>query len=87
MAYVPPHHHTAEELLDAEIEDLLVDYRCALRDDLYEYAAEVAGKIVVLGIKRDCMKTIGDTSTADKARQRIDEQLRLFKASLAKAGR
>jgi hypothetical protein len=55
MPYVPPHHHTPEELLDAEIEDLLVDYRCAIRDHLYEYAATVASKLVLAKIAREAI--------------------------------
>lgn len=45
MPYTPPHRYTAEELLDAEIADLEVDHRCAIRDGLYEYAAEVETKL------------------------------------------
>ena len=57
MSYVPPHHHyTTEELVEAEIEDLLVDYRCAIRDDLYEYAAEVAGKLILARTHLNCIR-------------------------------
>lgn len=55
MPYTPPHHYTAAELLDAEIADLLVDYRCAIRDGLYEYGAEVAGKLVVKKLEREAI--------------------------------
>ena len=39
--YVPPHRYTAEELLDADIADLEVDYQCAIRDTQPEYAENV----------------------------------------------
>jgi hypothetical protein len=45
MVYTKPYKYTERELLEAEIADLKVDLKCAIRDGLIVYAEEVVKKL------------------------------------------
>ncbi len=67
--YVPPHHYTAEELLDADIADLETDIRCAYRDGLPDYAKECEAQLKTKKARRAAMASRGGKARRRKARR------------------
>jgi len=53
MAYTPKKHYTEDELFDAALFDLEADLRCAIRDNLPEYAEECRRQIAVIKSAND----------------------------------
>ena len=47
-AYTKPVHYSERELLEADIADLRVDIRCALRDGLLDYARQCEQRLAAL---------------------------------------